>query len=68
MKRVGKRGEGKFVRISWEEALDTIASNLKRIVKDYGNETVYINYSSGIVGGNMTRSSPTASPVMRLMN
>lgn len=68
MKRVGKRGEGKFVRISWEEALDTIAGNLKRIVKDYGNEAVYINYSSGIVGGNMTRSSPTASPVMRLMN
>lgn len=68
MKRVGKRGEGKFVRISWEEALDTIADNLKRIVKEYGNEAVYINYSSGIVGGNMTRSSPTASPVMRLMN
>ncbi|WP_163505252.1 hypothetical protein, partial [Escherichia coli] len=32
------------------------------------NEAVYINYSSGIVGGNMTRSSPSASPVMRLMN
>lgn len=58
MKRVGKRGEGKFVRISWEEALDTIADNLKRIVKEYGNEAVYINYSSGIVGGNITRSSP----------
>lgn len=45
MKRVGKRGEGKFVRISWEEALDAISSNLKRIVKDYGNEAVYINYT-----------------------
>ncbi len=68
MKRVGKRGEGKFERISWTEALNTIAESLKRVVKEYGNEAVYINYSSGIVGGNMTRSSPSASPVMRLMN
>lgn len=42
MKRIGKRGEGKFKRISWEEAYDTIADNLKRIVKEYGNEAVYI--------------------------
>ncbi|WP_044469516.1 DmsA/YnfE/YnfF family dimethyl sulfoxide reductase [Mannheimia massilioguelmaensis] len=68
MKRVGKRGEGKFERISWEEALDTIADNLKRIVKDYGNEAVYNNYTSGIVGGNITRSSPYASTFSRLMN
>lgn len=68
MKRVGKRGEGKFERISWEEALDTIADNLKRVVNDYGNEAVYLNYATGIVGGNMTRSSPAASPVKRLMN
>ena len=40
MKRVGKRGEGKFERISWDEALDTIGDNLKRILKDYGNEAV----------------------------
>lgn len=68
MKRVGKRGEGKFVRISWDEALDAIAGNLQRIVQQYGNEAVYINYSSGIVGGNITRSSPYASLVARLMN
>lgn len=57
MKRVGKRGEGKFERITWEEALDTIAASLKSVVEKYGNEAVYINYSSGIVGGNITRSS-----------
>ncbi|GJL35278.1 dimethyl sulfoxide reductase subunit A [Enterobacter hormaechei] len=67
MKRVGKRGEGKFERISWNEALDTIAGSLKGIVEKYGNEAVYINYSSGIVGGNITRSSPSASIIARLM-
>lgn len=67
MKRVGKRGEGKFERISWDEALNTIADSLKGTVEKYGNEAVYINYSSGIVGGNITRSSPSASIIARLM-
>ncbi len=68
MKRVGKRGEGKFERITWQEALDTISASLKNTVHKYGNEAVYINYTSGIVGGNITRSSPYASLVARLMN
>lgn len=68
MKRVGKRGEGKFERISWDEALDIITKSLKGTVEKYGNEAVYINYTSGIVGGNITRSSPYASLVARLMN
>lgn len=31
MKRIGKKGEGKFERITWDEALDTIAARLKPI-------------------------------------
>ncbi|MFB0561212.1 MAG: molybdopterin-dependent oxidoreductase [Candidatus Lokiarchaeia archaeon] len=36
MKRVGKRGEGKFERISWDEAFDTIADKFKEIAEKYG--------------------------------
>jgi anaerobic selenocysteine-containing dehydrogenase len=31
MKRIGKKGEGKFARVGWDEALDTIAARLKEI-------------------------------------
>lgn len=47
MKRVGERGEGKFERISWDEALQTVADNLKRTVEKYGNESLYWQYCSG---------------------
>ena len=34
------RGKDEWVRISWDEALDIIADELKRIIGDYGNEAV----------------------------
>ncbi len=40
MKRVGERGEGKFERISWDEALDTIANKLKETEDKYGKNGV----------------------------
>ncbi|MGD0779961.1 MAG: molybdopterin-dependent oxidoreductase [Dehalococcoidales bacterium] len=40
LKRAGKRGEGKWLRISWDEALDTIASNLQAVKEKYGPESV----------------------------
>lgn len=69
MKRVGKRGEGQFERISWDEAYTLIAQSLKDIVARHGNEAVYLNYGTGTLGGCMTRSwPPGASMVARLMN
>lgn len=69
MKRVGKRGEGKFERISWEEAFDTLASNLQRLIKEYGNESIYLNYGTGTLGGTITRSWPPGNTLIaRLMN
>lgn len=53
MKRVGKRGEGKFERISWEEATTLLASNLKRIIETYGNESVFAQYGTGSTGSNL---------------
>lgn len=69
MLRVGKRGEGKFKRITWDEAFDLLAENIKRIVKEYGNESVYLNYGTGTLAGTLAKSWPqNASLVARLMN
>ncbi|STO94003.1 dimethyl sulfoxide reductase, anaerobic subunit A [Haemophilus pittmaniae] len=69
MKRVGKRGEGKFKRISWDEALTEIAQSLRKNIEAYGNESIYLNYGTGTLGGTMTRSwPPGATMVARLMN
>ncbi|OGA43433.1 MAG: hypothetical protein A3G25_12480 [Betaproteobacteria bacterium RIFCSPLOWO2_12_FULL_63_13] len=39
-KRVGARGEGKWERISWDEALDTIASKFNALKEEFGAESV----------------------------
>ncbi|MCD6153569.1 MAG: molybdopterin-dependent oxidoreductase [Syntrophobacterales bacterium] len=40
LKRVGKRGEGKWERISWGEALQYTAENLNNIKEEYGAKGV----------------------------
>jgi anaerobic dimethyl sulfoxide reductase subunit A len=47
MKRIGPRGEAKFARISWDEALDRFAAELIRIKKEYGNRAFHIPYGTG---------------------
>jgi len=69
MRRVGERGEGKFERISWDEALDEISNRLKKTLDEYGNEAVYLNYATGNLGAVLSKSwPPRATPVARLMN
>jgi len=50
LRRVGERGEGKFERISWDEALDTVASNIKRVRDTYGPGAIVLGTSSGDSG------------------
>ena len=38
--RVGKRGEGKFRKASWDEALDLVASKMLEIKENYGPEAM----------------------------
>jgi thiosulfate reductase/polysulfide reductase chain A len=38
--RVGARGEGKFRKASWEEALDIVAENMLKIKQRYGPEAM----------------------------
>ncbi len=40
MKRVGERGEGKFERITWDEAYDLIVKNFKDISEKYGWKSI----------------------------
>ena len=40
LKRAGARGEGKWHRISWDEALDTIAEAMNRAKGRYGAESI----------------------------
>ena len=40
LKRNGTRGSGKYTRISWDEALDTVAQNLQKIRDAIGPEAV----------------------------
>lgn len=69
LRRVGKRGEGKFERISWEEAYTEIAARLQKTIDTHTNESVYLNYGTGALGSTMGKSWPTgATPVARLMN
>ncbi len=58
-RRTGAKGEGRFTRITWDEALDEIATRLKQIANEHGPEAI-LPYSYGgslgkLVGSGMDR-------------
>ena len=53
LKRAGRKGEGRFVRVSWDEALDDIAARLKAIAAVDPQRVVPYSYAGtmGLVQG-----------------
>ena len=48
--RVGAKGTGKFVEITWDEALDRVADEFKTKAGKYGSETVWPYFFAGTMG------------------
>jgi anaerobic selenocysteine-containing dehydrogenase len=49
-KRVGKKGQGHFERIGWDEAFDTIAKNLASIAQEFGPQSILPYSYAGTMG------------------
>src|SRR5947209_12526232 len=49
-RRVGAKGEGRFERIGWDEALDTIAARLQAAAAEFGPESVLPYSYAGTMG------------------
>lgn len=47
LKRAGKRGEGKWERVSWDQAVDEIAAKIHEMVEKYGAETFVLPGRTG---------------------
>jgi len=50
MKRIGERGEGKFARVSWDEALGEVAEQITCIRDAYGPAAILNHTGSGYFG------------------
>ncbi len=49
-KRIGKKGDGRFARIGWDEALDTIAAKLAAVATEFGPEAILPYSYAGTMG------------------
>jgi len=50
MKRVGAKGEGRFARITWDEALDTVAARFRQVISSHGPQAILPYSYAGNMG------------------
>ena len=50
LKRIGKKGEGKFAPIGWDEALDEIASRFRQVIAAHGPQAILPYSYAGNMG------------------
>ena len=49
LKRIGKKGEGRFKPITWDEAVEEITIKWKKIIKEQGPSAILPVYYSGVM-------------------
>jgi len=67
-KRVGERGSGQWERISWDEAVNTIADNFKKVQAQYGPTSLWVapytgslSIIEGVIGAGYRFASVTGA-------
>ena len=53
LRRIGERGEGRFERTTWDDALDRIAHGFQKIKGEYGAEAVMSYFGRGSFDNNL---------------
>ena len=64
LRRVGPRGKGEFERICWDEALDLVAGEIKRVKETYGPSAILLKTG----GGDLTLVHGGGKIMERLLN
>ena len=67
MVRVGKRGEGKFKRVSWDEALDQVAKKMVELKQKYGPTALLDQSYAGASYGVLHKSDQIEGLLGRFM-
>src|SRR5882757_3565454 len=50
LRRIGRKGEGRWERVSWDEAFDEIVAKWLEIERDFGPEAIWPYFYAGTMG------------------